>query len=73
LSGVAVWQTIVKFENILDCLTKIAFFSIFIFQSKFLQMSGNDQNADNEDGYANRVSQIMNQFNLLLPSKIAPI
>ena len=35
-------------------------------------MTGNDQNAD-EDGYANRVSQIMNQFNLLLPSKIAPI
>ena len=27
LTDVALWQTIIKFENILDCLTKIAFFN----------------------------------------------
>ena len=37
-------------------------------------MTGKDnQKADNQDGYTDRVSQIMNQFNLLLASKIAPI
>ena len=57
--GVAVWQTIVKFENILDCLMKIAFFKFSFFQLNILQMTESDKN----EGLEDQVSQIMHQHN----------